>query len=551
MGDLRQIFLQSEPLLLFMVIGIGYLIGKIRYRGFSLGIAAVLFVGLFFGGWQPRGAQPLVIAKEVSEVGLVLFVYVVGLTSGAGFFDSFRRRGLRFNLAIVLALLCGALFTFAVGLLMRLPFGQIAGVFCGSMTNTPALAALTESITRSGVSNPADAAVGYSVAYPFGVICGIVFFNYFFRIYRDMPRERRAAAEAAARTPKLTVRNFEITNPALFNRAIGELAVRQKAGVMISRIRHGERVFVPNKYTILQNGDVVVAVGTPDDIEKAKDYFGAESDEHLEVYRSEIDMRRILVSSRDVVGKTIGELGLDRKFSAQITRLRRADVEIVAAPEMTLEIGDRLIVVMPVENSEAVAKFFGDSVRGLAEIDYTALTLGISLGVIVGMIPIPMPGGNTFSLGFAGGPLIVGLILGRISRSGPFVWSIPLEVSQALSHVGLLFFLAGVGVRAGGAFFSALSTTGWKLFLLGAGTTSISTLISLFLVYYFAHGTAVQAMGATSGMQTQPATLACAHDLSKSSETYIAYATTYPVAMIGKIILAQLIFIIGQGLIKF
>lgn len=547
MDNLRQIFASSEPLLLFCVIGLGYIVGKFKYKGFSLGIAAVLFVGILFGGWQPKGSAPFAISKELSEVGLILFVYVIGITSGAGFFESFRRRGIRFNIAILASLLAGALFTFILGRLMKLPFGQVAGVFCGSLTNTPALAALTEVITNSGAANPADAAVGYSIAYPFGVICGILCFNYFFGLYKDKPREKQAAEAAAASAPRLEVNNFKVTNPDLFNRAIGELNIRQNIGVMISRLRHGDKVVVPNKYTVLQQNDLIVAVGSPSDMARAEKYFGEVSSEKLEMESQNIDMRRILVSSRDVAGKTIGELDLDRKFSATITRLRRADVEIVASPEMTIEMGDRLIVVMPSERAEAVAKFFGDSVRGLAEIDYTALTLGICLGVLVGMFPFPLPGGHKISLGFAGGPLIVGLLLGRMSRTGPFVWSMPLEVSQSLSHIGLLFFLAGVGVRAGGPFWSAISTTGWKLFLLGAGTSAISTIATLFLIYYFAHGTAAQAMGAASGMQTQPATLTCAYDLSKSSDVYIAYATVYPVSMIGKIILAQMIFIIGKS----
>ena len=547
MNNLRQIFASSEPLLLFCVIGLGYLVGKFKYKGFSLGIAAVLFIGIIFGGWQPKGTAPFKIANELSEIGLILFVYVVGITSGAGFFESFRRRGIRFNFVVAIILLASSLFTFVVGRMMSLPFGQVAGVFCGSLTNTPALAALTEVISNSGVDNPADAAVGYSIAYPFGVICGILCFNYFFKLYKDKPREKQAAA-AAGSAPVLKVNNFKITNPNLFNRAIGELNIRHNIGVMISRVRHGGRVIVPNKYTVLQENDIIVAVGSPNDMERAEKYFGEASDEKIETESQNIDMRRILVSSRDVAGKTIGELDLDRKFNATITRLRRADVEIVASPDMAIEMGDRLIVVMPSERAEAVAKYFGDSVRGLAEIDYTALTLGICLGVLFGMLPLPLPGGHKISLGFAGGPLIVGLVLGRMSRTGPFVWSMPLEVSQTLSHIGLLFFLAGVGVRSGGPFWNAISTTGWKLFFLGAGASLISTIATLFLIYYFAHGTAAQAMGAASGMQTQPATLTCAYDLSKSSDAYIAYATVYPFSMIGKIILAQLIFIIGKSL---
>ncbi len=548
--DLRQLFLESEPLLLFSVIGLGYIIGQIKIRGFSLGIAAVLFVGLLFGGWRSPDAPPLTIAREISEVGLILFVYVVGLTSGAGFFSSFRKRGIRFNTAVFIALLIGTLITFIGGWLLSLPFGQISGVFCGGLTNTPALAAVTEIVKHTEGANPSDPAVGYSVAYPYGVIGGILAFHIFFNIFGKRPEKRAAREEVVSEeeTSDLIAKNFEVRNPDLFNRPIGELGVREKTGVIISRVRHGDKVIVPTKYTILHEGDIVVTVGTLRDIDKARDYFGSESSEHPELSKESIDIFRILMSRRDLVGRKIEELELDRKFNAQITRIRRADIEIVPYPEMALEIGDRLMIVMPVERAGEVTKFFGDSVRGLSELDYTALTLGITMGVLLGMIRVSLPGGNTISLGFAGGPLLVGLILGRLSRTGPLLWSIPLESSQTLSHIGLLFFLAGVGVRAGGDFFSALSTTGGKLFVLGIMTTTVTTILTLLLLRFYAHANAIQALGATSGMQTQPATLACAYDITKSYETYIGYATTYPVAMISKILLAQLIFIFGQNM---
>jgi putative transport protein len=546
----REILLKSEPLLLFFVIGLGYIIGKIRVKGMSLGISAVLFVGIFLGGWRPKGSQPLSICQQISEVGLILFVYIVGITSGAGFFNSFRKRGVRFNLVVLIALIIGALFTFFFGLMMRLPFGQIAGVYCGGLTNTPALAALTEVIKKSGDANPSDAAVGYSVAYPYGVICGILAFHIFFRLMKK-PEQKGAPLAGESASPEPVVRNFQITNPALFGRAIGELQVRDKTGILISRLRHGTDVIIPNKYTILHEGDVVVALGSPDDMSRATEYFGAESAERLEESRREIDVRRILVSRRDLVGQSIGELDLHRKFNAQITRIRRADVEIVASQDMALELGDRLMVVLPVERAAEVTRFFGDSVRSLAELDFTAFMIGISLGVLIGMIPIPLPGGHVLSLGFAAGPLIVGLILGRLSRTGPFVWSIPLEMNQALSRLGILFFLAGIGIKSGGAFFQAMSTVGLRIFILGFGTTTLTTILTLILIRWYAHGTVVQSLGATSGMQTQPASLACAYDLTKSDETYVSYATTYPIAMIGKIILAQLIFLIGRNFFLF
>lgn len=544
--NLRQIFLSSEPLLIFMVIGLGFLVGQIKIRGFSLGVAGVLFVGLAIGAWAPPGEEPFHIAEQIIEVGLILFVYAVGLTSGPGFFASFRLRGVRFNLAVTFSLLVGAVLTFLMGRSFQLPIGQIAGVFCGGLTNTPALAAVTELIKTTNPDHVSDPTVGYSLAYPFGVMGGLLAFQLFTWIFQKQFHQEKAQALSATEGPmKLLVKNFEIRNPNLFDRAIGELRVQEKTGVIISRLRHGSMVVVPTKYTHLREGDVVIVVGTQENIDRARDYFGVESTENLESVQ-DIEMRRILVSRKQTVGLTIKELELDQKFNAQITRLRRADIEIVPSPDTMIELGDRLRVVMPKDKAAQVSEFFGDSERGIAELDYTAITLGISLGVLVGMIPIPLPGGGRVALGFAGGPLLVGLILGKLGRTGPLVWSIPLEANQALRHIGLLFFLAGVGVTAGGSFQEALSSSGVQLFLLGMLTTSVTTSLTLFLLRYFGKASVIGAMGATSGMQTQPATLARAYEMSQSEETYVAYATTYPVAMIGKILLAQLILIIGQ-----
>ncbi len=213
----RDLLLRSEPLLLFLVIGIGFLIGQIRIRGFGLGMAGVLFVGLLFGGWCPEGAKPLSLAHQVWEIGLILFVYAVGLTSGPGFFDSLKKRGLRFNVAVILALGIGALATLILGRSLRLSVGQISGVFCGGLTNTPALAAITELLNRAGIGDPNDAAVGYSMAYPFGVIGGLLGFQLFIRACRKVFEKERAESEARIKAvSKVVSADFEIRNPKLF-----------------------------------------------------------------------------------------------------------------------------------------------------------------------------------------------------------------------------------------------------------------------------------------------------------------------------------------------
>jgi putative transport protein len=546
---IRETLLRSEPLLLFLVIGLGYLAGQIRVRGFSLGIAGVLFVGLFFGGWRPEGAPPFAIAHQVTQLGLILFVYAVGLTTGPGFFQSFRARGLPFNLAVLIALIAGAGVTLGIGILLRVPAGELAGVYCGGLTNTPALAAVTELIGARDLGSRNAAAVGYSMAYPYGVIGGLLAFQMFVWYFREVFEKEKAEAQTRGTgAQRLVSGNFEVRNPALIGHAIGELQVQNQSGLIISRHKHGDRVQIPTKYAILHEGDVVLAVGTAENIARAEAYFGGKANEHLEV-QSSISMRRILVSRKQFAGKTIEELELDRRFNAQVTRLRRADFDMIPTLDMPLEIGDRLRVVMPAEKAAEVSQYFGDSERSIAELDYTAMTLGISIGVLLGLVPIPIPGGASVSLGFAGGPLIAGLLLGRLGRTGPLVWSIPLEANQALRHIGLLIFLAGVGIMAGGQFFDALSGNGLRLVALGFVTTTLTTLLTLVLLRTIGKSSVIGAIGATSGMQTQPATLAKAYEMSQSDETYVAYATTYPVAMVGKILIAQIVLLLADWLL--
>lgn len=549
MSQFRDLLLGNEPLLLFVVIGLGYLLGQLKIKEFGLGVSGVLFVGLLFGGWRPQGTAQLQITSQIKDIGLIIFVYVIGIGSGSGFFASFKSRGIRFNLVVVLTLILGAAATLAVGMLLKISVSEAAGIFCGGLTTTPALGALSQlvkSIDPTDINGPA---VGYSISYPFGIVGGLLAMHVFFRILRRQAKKEIDAATGRAESSRLVVQNFTITNPEIFGKAIGELRIRDELGLMVSRHRHGSRVTVATKYSILNKDDIIVTVGKKEEMEKAAKFFGKRSREHLEYSRETIDYRRILVSRKELAGKTIRELDLDTNFNAQIVRLRRADIDIVPDENTLIELGDRLRVVMPSHRIGEVSQFFGDSERGIAELDYTAITLGISAGVLLGMIRIPLTQTTSVSLGLAGGPLVMGLVLGRLGRTGRFLWSIPLESAQALSHFGLLLFLAAVGVSAGGKFFDAMSVSGVKMLIVGLATTTVTLGLNLALLRILYGTSIVDCMGATGGVHTQPATLSCAYQLTRSNDVYVAYTTTYPVAMIGKIILAQLIYVIGLYLL--
>ena len=448
MSPLTSTLAGSPILTIFVVIGLGYLLGQINFFGFRLGVAGVLFTGLAVGALSRGIALP----EVVTSLGLIIFVYTVGIESGAAFWSSFRKQGFRLTLFGVVVLILGALLTGGLGRLLHLPGPRTAGLYSGALTNTPALAAVRERVRERGVAQALrddqlrtlsdEPVVSYSIAYPIGVIGVLLLMQMAARFWR-------VDSTAAPEGDEIRVLDFAVKNPAIAGRTVADvLGLHRNSGFVVSRIQHQGQVGIVQSDTVLALGDVVAVVGDEDALERARVIFGAPSDQHLEQDRSRLDFRRILVSSRAVVGKRIRELDLQNTLSATITRLRRADVDVVPTSETRLEFGDRIRVLTRKENFGLVAKFFGDSIRGTAETDFGSVALGMVLGVLVGMFPIPVPGGNSVSLGLAGGPLLVALVLGKIERTGQIAWVMPVSANLTLRQVGLLLFLAGVGTNA-------------------------------------------------------------------------------------------------------
>jgi putative transport protein len=544
-------FLATQPLLLlFAVIGLGYLVGSIRVLGFSLGSAAVLFAGLFFGAIDPRLRVP----DLVYILGLILFVYTVGLQSGPTFFASFGRRAFRANLFALAVVVIAALMAYVGSRWFDLEAAAVAGVYCGALTNTPALAASMESIRTAlqqhGVSaetlrNALDAPViGYSVSYPFGVIGVLGGFYLFGRLWKQLGPSATTIAESeeGKKPGSIFARTYRVVNPGIVGKPVSAaFALYQDVGFVLSRMRRGDITSLVYGETRLQLGDLVVAVGDATAHERAKAMFGADSIDQIQLENQEFDFRRIEVSDKKVVGKTISALKLQELLDATITRIRRGDVDFVPTGETILERGDRVRVITWAGNIERVIRFFGDSVRQGTEMDLLSFSLGIALGILLGLVPIPLPGGTTFSLGFAGGPLVVGLVLGRLARSGPITWTMPFAVNLSVRQVGLALFLAGIGTKAGFGFIPTIAAGGWKLMILGGLITATVTLVVLAVGSRWLHLSHPAAMGMMSGIQTQPACLAYAADQSSSNAPNIWYASVYPVSMIAKILLAQIL----------
>ena len=539
--SLARTLAENPMLTLFVVIGLGYLLGEIEFRGFRLGVAGVLFVGLAVGSLAPDIAPP----EALPTLGLIIFVYAVGIHSGRAFFDSFRRHGYRNSLLAVGALAFGALLTVEVSSALSLDGPRAAGLYCGALTNTPALAAARERLRDTARSGKLSAkavraltdepVVAYSVAYPLGVLVVLLSFLLARRLWRiEMPPAEEGAEIRAA--------DFVVKNPGVIGRTVSEvLSLHKEVGFVVSRIRHGGRTDLARSATPLSEGDIVVVVGDEEALARARQIFGAATDERIELDRSEIDYRRVFVSSKQVVGKTIRDLDLQNRLSATITRLRRGDMDIVPDPEARLELGDRVRVLTRRENFQAVSKFFGDSIRGAAETDFGSVAIGMVLGVMVGLMPLPLPGGSTVRLGLAGGPLLVALVLGKLEYTGRITWAIPAAANLTLRQIGLLLFLSGVGIRAGYSFAGTMRVNGPQMLVAGAAITFGVTLATLAIGHKWLKIPFDSLMGVVSGIQTQPACLAYATDQARSDAPNLAYAGVYPAATIAKIVLAQLL----------
>lgn len=540
MGPLISTLTQSPILVLFVVIGLGYIIGQLRIKGFHVGVAGVLFVGIAVGALH----KDISIPEIVPTLGLIIFVYTIGIQSGPAFFASFKKQGARDNLLALAVLSFAALLTFAIGHLLHWPSARIAGIFTGALTNTPALAAARDRIiylsggqlTPDQLRELADQpVVAYGLAYPMGVIGMLLSFQILRRLWKFEPAPTDEA-------PAIRAQDFIIRNPGVVGHSLGDIfQLHRETGFVVSRVRQRGTTLLSHPDIQLSEGDIVVAVGDENALERARQIFGEPTEQHIELDRTDLDYRRVFVSSPEVVGRRIGDLDLENKLEATVTRVRRGDHDVVPTPDTCLEFGDRVRVITRRSNFAAVSQFFGDSIKGTAETDFGSVAIGMVIGALVGMLPIPLPGGLTVRLGLAGGPLLVALILGKLERTGRINWTIPISANLTLRQIGLLLFLAGVGVKAGYTFLQTLRTHGLEMVLAGAVVTLAVAMVTMIVAHKLLRIPLDTAMGITAGIQTQPAALTFAADLSRSDRPNIGYTTVYPLAMIAKIILAQLL----------
>ncbi len=541
--------LAANPLLLlFLTAAIGYPFGRIRFLGTRIGVASVLFAGLLLGALDARLQLP----EIAYQIGLVLFVYTVGLSSGPAFFTAFRRKGLRDNVLVALVLVLAAVVAALVGRLMHQNVATTAGLFAGSLTNTPALAAIIETVRAA--SDPASfellrarPVVGYSIAYPIGVLGVIGAIALAQRIWQvDYAREASQLRGLGVTSDDIANRTIRVTNPAATRQTLQALAQQQGWKAIFTRCRVGDAVEMITPEWTASLDACIIAVGPPGELTRVEQFLGERARNELDMDRREIDYRRIFVSNRALAGRTLAEIQLPAHFDAIVTRVRRGDVELLPRRDTVLELGDRVRVVARKDQLDAIGRFFGDSYRSLSEVDVATFSFGLFLGLLLGMLPVPLPGGITVKLGIAGGPLIVGLMLGAKGFTGRFVWTLPYSANLTIRQMGLVLFLAGVGTQAGYAFLQTLTTpTGLTLLVGGALITLVASLTLLFVGYRILHVPMSVLTGMVAGLHTQPAVLSYATEQSGNDLPSVGYATVYPTAIVVKIVLAQLLLALG------
>jgi putative transport protein len=533
-------FLADNPLLvLFMVVGIGYPLGRVRIAGVRLGVAAVLFVGLAFGALDPA----IKIPEIIYILGLIIFVYSIGLSSGSVFFEGMRQRGLSASVLVVIGLAFAALLAAAGHYWLGFKQTTTAGMFTGATTNTPALAAVVEMVKSIAPANlleqfEAEPVVAYSLTYPMGVLGMILAISIMQRLWRVRVETQ---SNSVTKLVSITVR-VTLTHPARVDQLMGT----HNWDLVFARWRRGNQpVELVTGETQIQAGDLINLVGVAEVLEHVVPTLGVLNEENLDFDLSQFDKRRVFLSNPQAAGQRLMDLQLSRRFAVLVTRIRRGDVEFVPHGNTRMALGDQLRLVGPPRQLALAAQFLGDSYRSVSEVDLMTLGVGITLGILIGSIPIPFPGGVTFRLGVAGGPLLSALLLGALKRTGPLIWDMPYGANLTLRQIGLVIFLAGIGTRAGYTFVNTLIYgDGVRILLWGTLITVMMTLVVLWLGTKWFKLPFGFLAGLLAGMQTQPAVLGFVNEQYGDELPALGYATVYPLAMVVKIVLAQILVLL-------
>ena len=529
MLDLARDIIGSQPILTaFLAIGVGYLVGQVSIAGFSLGVGAVLFVGLAIGAFAPK-AQ---ITGPIGLTGLIMFLYGIGILYGKQFFEGIVGSGRKYNLLALIACLAGLGVALGLGQAFGIKMGHTLGIYAGSMTSTATLQAALD-VTKSK-----DPSIGYSIAYPFGVI-GPILCIYF------MTRMVKPKFPAKAQRFHMG----EISVGAGFSgHTLDELTKEILSDVQVTMVRTGGQNVVPTGDTVLSAGDAILVVAEDKEaIAEAAAKLGKLEPGRLSSDRADLDYIRVFVGKAAVVGVPLSSLSMPSGYPTHLLHVRRYDADLVPSSDLMLEFGDRVGVLTPPDRKEDIRKHFGDTVKATAEFSYVSLGLGMVMGVLLGLIPIPIPGIGIVTLGIGGGPLIVALILGKLRRTGPMLWTLPLPANIVLRNFGLALFLATVGVNAGQPFVRTVAESGFTMLFIGVAVLLTTVAIVLLVGHYLMRIPFDDLVGVASGATGNPAILVYSTKMAPTERPDIGYAMIFPSMTLVKVIVVQIIGLLTLG----
>ena len=526
---LHNLLLNQPLIVLFALIATGLLLGQVKVKGISLGSSGVLFTALLAGhlGYSlPAG---------VGTLGLVLFVYCVGIGAGDRFFASLAREGTALAKLAVLIVALGAAMTWIGATLLDIPTGLATGIFAGSLTSTPALAAATEGLTLGADS----VSIGYGIAYPFGVIGVVLFVQVLPRVLKlDLDAiDAKTDTKCGNRVGNVLV---EVTNPNLYGQRISESSITNFNAIQICRIYSGGSL-IPLQYDDkFKAGQILLLVGRICEMETAIDLIGKRSDAklHKDV---ENERRTVIVTSSAFTGQTLGDRAPLRNYGVVVTRITRLGLTFVPNAHTVIERHDHFTCVGRVDDLKKFSLAVGHRSSAIDATCLLSLSVGLTLGIILGMLPFGLPGGTPITLGLAGGPLFVALILGHFGKIGPIVGFIPRQTRMLLQELGLVFFLANAGVRGGGALVSTLQEHGFMLFGLGMCISVLPLIVAWPIATKHFKMNPLQALGAICGGMTSTPALGAITAKTDSQTPVISYVSAYPVALIFMIIISKLL----------
>lgn len=532
-------------LVIALVAGIGTSLGNLKFKKISIGIAGVLFTGIVFGHFGIGLDEPTL--ELFREFGLILFVYSIGMQVGPGFLSSLRNQGLKLNLIAVAIVTANVVIAALYGIFSLVPPTVAVGLLSGAVTNTPGLAAALQAIkeipglTAEQLGGPAT---GYALAYPFGVI-GIIVVMILLRVFlRINVHEENEKLEKMQQDERAGSMDIAVTNFSLQGKTIDTISHLVGSHVVVSRLWRNGIMKVPTGNDPLFLGDVIHVVGDRDVINRLSLAVGETSKvDLLEQPSASMVMRKVVVTRREAIGRSLGEINPQSRLSVTVTRIMRAGIEFVATPDVRLQLGDSLRIVGEPAAIERAQKFFGNSVKKLDHPNLVPILFGIAIGVILGSIPFNIPGlPAPVKLGLAGGPLIAAIVLSRIGRINKLTFYVPTSANLMLRELGIALFLAAVGLKAGEHFVSYL-TSGDGVYWMALG--AVITVVPILVIGVWARLAGklnyMHLCGLIAGSMTDPPALAFANAMAQNEAPSVTYATVYPLVMILRILSAQIL----------